>query len=402
VEDRGTNMKNMRGPDRSLAGSAAGSPRLRVAALASYPVEGASTRFRIQQFLHVLAEHDVDVTLLPFLSSRTFQYLYHRRRWLRNSLALLLGLLRRIMQLRLLWSADTVFVQREAMLFGPPVVEWFVTRIAHRPMVLDLDDPTYITQVSPVYGRFAAALKWPGKTDWLIDHAALVICGNDRIADYVRGRGARATVIQTIADTAVFTPRAGSTPRDVPVIGWVGSHSTYPYFEAIIPILEDLATEYHFRVRIVGSGREAIGIRGVEVDTLPWDLQRELFDFQTLDIGVYPLPHDVWAEGKSGLKAIEYLAVGVPYVASSSLQAGIGEPGKTHLVAETAEEWRHGLAQLLGDAGLRAAMGKAGRAYAVENYSMDDFGNRIAVFLRQAQAARQPLEQGEKRAVDLR
>jgi glycosyltransferase involved in cell wall biosynthesis len=373
-----------------------------VVALASYPEEGASTRFRIQQFLQVLAERDVEVALLPFLSSRTFQYLYDRRRWLRNSLALMLGLLRRIMQLRLLWSADTVFVQREAMLFGPPLVEWFATRVAHRPMVLDLDDPTYITQISPVYGRLAALLKWPGKTDWLIDHAALVICGNDRIADYVRGRGARATVIQTIADTAVFAPRTDGVRENVPVIGWVGSHSTYPYFEAIIPVLEDLANEFRFRVRVVGSGRDSIAIRGVEVEMLPWNLEREVHDFQTLDVGVYPLPHDVWAEGKSGLKAIEYLAVGVPYVASSSLRASIGEPGKTHLLAETTEEWRDALAQLLGDTNLRATMGKAGRAYAVENYAMDDFGTQIAALLRDTQVPARRLEQSEKRAVDLR
>jgi hypothetical protein len=57
-----------------------------------------------------------------------------------------------------------------------------------------------------------------------------------------------------------------------------------------------------FRVAVVGAGR-VTRIRGVEVDSRPWLLERDADDFRSLDIGVYPIADDAWGAGKSGLKA---------------------------------------------------------------------------------------------------
>ena len=362
--------------------------RFEVLALATYPVEGASTRFRISQFVDALRVLGVETKILPFLEPRTFMKLYDRRNWWRTALTLLLCFVRRMAQLPRLWRSDAVFVQREAMLLGPPIVEWVATRLARRPMVLDLDDPTYLEPVSPVYGRMARLLKWPGKTDWLIDHSAAVICGNSHIADHVRARTGSATVMQTIVDTSLFAQRPAAGDGD-PTIGWIGSQSTFQYLEAIIPVLEELARQFRFRVRIVGSGRDQVEIRGVPVEVVPWRLEREVADFQSIDIGLYPLPlNDPWAVAKSGLKAIAYMSVGVPYVASPvGVLTDIGEAGKTHFLASAPEQWRDALARLLGDASLRAQMGEAGREYAVAHYPLGKFAEQIAEILRAARPA---------------
>jgi SAM-dependent methyltransferase/glycosyltransferase involved in cell wall biosynthesis len=345
---------------------------LRVVALTSYPDEAACTRFRIAQFIELLSAHGDRVKLLPFLPTEAFRHLYDPRQWPRTSVALLAGLARRIAHLPRVFTADVVFVQREAMLLGPPIVEWLATRVARRPMVLDLDDATYLDQAPSIYGRLSRILKAHGKTDRLIDWSTTVICGNESIAEHVRGRGRPALVMPTIVDTSVFVPRTKQAGGDdVPVIGWVGSHSTTDYFKAILPVLERLSCDFRFRVRVVGA-REPVSISGVEVETLPWRRDREVADFQNLDIGVYPLPDDVWAEAKSGLKAIEYLSVGVPFVASPvGVVAEIGNAGETHLLARTPGEWRDAMARLLADREKRGAMGVAGRVYAVEHYSLE-------------------------------
>jgi glycosyltransferase involved in cell wall biosynthesis len=149
-------------------------------------------------------------------------------------------------------------VQREANLIGPPWLLWFLTRVLRRPLVLDLDDATYLDMPSPIYGRLATLLKWRGRADRLIDHSAYVICGNEWIAAHVRGRGGRAVVLPTIVDTDVFTPRntAGRDAR--PVIGWIGTHSTWRYVEEVLPVLERLAAHHDFRFRVVGSGRGGV------------------------------------------------------------------------------------------------------------------------------------------------
>lgn len=356
---------------------------LRAVALTSYPDDAACTRFRIAQFVRLLEKGGVRVRLLPFVNSKAFGHLYDSRQWFRTSLALLAGLTRRIAQIPALVSADVIFVQREAMLLGPPIVEWIAARVLRKPLVLDLDDATYLDQVSSVYGRLSRLLKNHRKTEWLIDWASLVICGNEVIADHVRARGKRAEVIPTIVDTKVFVPKQSAAEPSAPVIGWVGSHSTTDYFRMIIPTLERLRARFAFRVRVVGASHEII-VPGLEVETLPWSRDREVADFQSLDIGVYPLPDDRWAEAKSGLKAIEYLSVGVPYVASPvGVVANIGEEGETHLLARTQSEWEEALSRLLRDEGLRRRMGAAGRQFALEHYSVAAAGHRLGELMRE-------------------
>jgi glycosyltransferase involved in cell wall biosynthesis len=290
-----------------------------------------------------------------------------------------------------------VFVQREAMLFGPPVVEWFAARALRRPLVLDLDDATYIPVTSPVYGRLAGVLKWRGKTNWLIDRAEAVVCGNATIASYVRGRGRSAIVLPTIVDSSVFVPRSDRGENGIPVIGWIGTHSTFPFLESIFPVLERLSAEFRFRLRVVGSGRTDVRVRVADVELAPWALDREVDDFRNIDIGLYPLNLDAFTEGKSGLKAVAYLASGVPYVASPvGIVAEIGEPGRTHFLARTPEEWYEALARLLRDPDLRRSMGRAGRQFAIEHYSVSEWAARLAETLRAAAHTRAPERRCDK------
>lgn len=358
---------------------------MKVLALASYPNEAAATRYRVTQFIGPLAERGITLILRPFLDSRLFSSLYRREQLPRTAFGLAFSALRRLTDLWRASRADILFVQREAMMFGPPVIEWFSAKLLRRPMVLDLDDATYVRYTSPTYGRLANALKWFSKTDDLIGWAKVVICGNQSIADYVSKKGVRAVVIPTVVDTEQFHPLTSGETRAVPVLGWIGTHSTYPYLESIFPALERLAQNYSFRLKVVGAGRDQINVSGVEVENLPWDLSREIEDFQSFDVGLYPIVADNWALGKSGFKAVQYMAVGIPYVVTPvGVCAEMGEAGVTHFAARTQEEWYEALRRLLSDAHLRKRMGEAGRSFAVGHYTMQAQAELLAHVLREA------------------
>src|SRR3954454_10164101 len=128
---------------------------MKVLALASYPVEAAATRYRLQQFVAPLAERGISLDVRPFLDSRLFTTLYRRDNLPRTALGVLKASLERLGDVWGADDADVVLVQREAMLFGPPVVEWLTTRVGGRPLVLDLDDATYVRYTSPTFGRLA-------------------------------------------------------------------------------------------------------------------------------------------------------------------------------------------------------------------------------------------------------
>ena len=362
--------------------------RVRVLALASYPVEGASSRFRIVQFIQPLAARGIDVTFSPFLDASLFAALYDPKKLVRRLPRVALRTLGRLADA--FRTADVVLVQREAMLFGPPVIEWLAARLLRRPLLLDLDDATYIAVSSPVYGRMATLLKRPGKTDRLIRWARTVICGNPNLAGYAQARGAHTSVIPTVVDSRVFFPRTSSS-SDLPTIGWIGTHTTFPFLERLLPLFERLGRERRFRVRIIGSGHEHVRIDGIEVETRTWDIDREAEDFRSLDIGVYPLADDDWNAGKSGLKAVQYMASGVPFVMSPvGVCAAMGRAGETHFTAVTDDDWLAALRRLLDDEELRRQMGQAGRVFAERCYSIDGATDALATIITAAASGRVP------------
>jgi len=214
------------------------------------------------------------------------------------------------------------------------------------------------------------------------------------IAEYVAGQGARAVVIPTVVDTELFRPRQDDVDdQSLPTLGWIGTHSTYPFLESLFPVLQQLARARRFRLKIVGAGRDEVRVPGVGVENLGWSLPREIADFQSFDIGLYPIiiggssPRE-WAAGKSGFKSVQYMAVGIPFVATPiGAGAEIGEPGVTHFCATSSEEWLEALNSLLSDAELRERMGRAGRLHALRHYTVPAQAEKLAQVLREAASA---------------
>jgi glycosyltransferase involved in cell wall biosynthesis len=361
---------------------------LKVLALASYPIQAAATRYRLHQFVEPLQKHGIELNIRSFFDSAGFASLYKRQALAPTAARLLKAAVLRFRDVFAARKADVILIQREAMIFGPPIIEWLSTRLGGSPLVLDLDDATYLHYLSPVYGRLGSALKWFSKTDDLIRWASVVTCGNRTIAEYAKSKGAETCLIPTVVDTEVFRP-ARRLSEGPPVLGWIGTHSTFPYLESILPALRELAKTHRFKLKLVGSGRVNLEIPGVEVENREWDLAREVEDFQSFDIGLYPIDTSLydeqWARGKSGFKAIQYMAVGIPYVATPVGAINeIGEPGVTHFQAQTPDEWREVLGLLMSDSQMRERMGHAGRNLARESYSLPEQAARLAQVLYRA------------------
>lgn len=365
---------------------------MRVLGLSTYPVESAATRFRMAQFVEPLRARGIGLEIRPFLDTQQFKSLYSDGGILKKALRLIGPLAKRIACAAEARRCDLLFVQREAMFFGPAIFEWLYRTVGRVPMILDLDDATYVRYVSPNYGKLGSAFKFFGKTDSLIKQASVVICGNRFIAEYAAAKGAETVVIPTIADTGIFSPV--EKHNKIPILGWIGTHSTFPFLESIFPVLEKLAADHSFKLRIVGAGKREITLQGVEVENLEWNLDREPEDFRTLDIGLYPISvsssaNEEWLKGKSGFKAIQYLAAGVPFVMSPvGVCAEIGTGNKTHFNAVNSEDWYNSLSRLITDADLRKDMGAAGREHALEHYSVQQHAETLANVIKRVSSDR--------------
>jgi glycosyltransferase involved in cell wall biosynthesis len=360
---------------------------MNVLGLCSYPVEAAATRYRLTQYIEPLKNKGINLAVQPFLDSGQFKNFYKNKNFLPKAASLIFPFLRRTIDSLSAGKYDLLFVQREAMFFGPGLFERLYQKIGKLPMILDLDDATYIKYVSPTYGKLGSSLKFFGKTDNLIKRSEAVVCGNRFIAEYVENKGKKTIIVPTVVDTDKFYPVEKN--NEIPVIGWIGTHSTFPSVQALFPVLQDLAKKYDFRLKIVGAGREKIEIEGVRVENLEWNLEREIDDFQSLDIGLYPLATSgsasrEWLVGKSGFKAIQYMSVGVPYVVTPiGVCKEIGVEGETHFAALDKEQWLAALEKLLQSGERRKSMGDSGRNHALENYTVPQQTEKVASVFRE-------------------
>ncbi len=348
---------------------------MNILGLSSYPVQSAATRFRLVQYIEPLEEFGIKLTLKPFLNSDQYADLYAGGGVVGKALRIMPSLLKRIGEIFTSGSYDLVFIQREALFFGPALFERIFRTFGRRPMVLDLDDATYISYVSPTYGRAASLLKFFGKTDSLIKQADLVVCGNRFIAEYVESKGSRSVVIPTIADPNIFHP-IEKDPAALPVVGWVGTHSTYPFLRKLFPVISELSKKHEFVFKVIGAETKIEDSGCANLVQEKWTMAREAEHFQSLDIGLYPInvtetAKKEWLQGKSGFKAIQYLAVGIPFVMSPiGVCAEIGVPGETHFNAETETEWHDAIDKLLSDKELRQQMGANDRRHSLEFYDV--------------------------------
>ena len=120
---------------------------------------------------------------------------------------------------------------------------------------------------------------------------------------------------------------------------------------------------------------------------MPCFLGREVVLGQALDIGVYPLPIDDWVLGKSGLKAIQYMAFALPCVATEvGTTPMLIRHGENGLLVRTEAEWEAALEALIRDPALRRKLGEAARKDAVANYSTAAIAGQYRAVIAGAEA----------------
>ena len=357
---------------------------LRALCLTLYPVEAASARYRVVQYLPHLRAAGIEPIFRPFMSPPFFRRFYTPGNKLRKTLGLLGFALRRCGDIARAGGCDVVFVQKGAH-FGPPLVERMIAQILRKPLVFDFDDAMHVVSNSLTYGRLAMPFKYPRKTPQILKLSRSVVVGNRHLEEYSLTLNPHVTLIPTVVDTTLVRPRERqSKTSDKLVLGWIGTHSTYPYLESLIPVIQEVAARHDVLLRVVGARRE-VAIPGVEVDNRKWSLKTELADLQSFDIGLYPIVEDQWSLGKSGFKAVQYMAVGIPAVCSPvGATHDIVTQGVDGFLPANHEAWVTQISQLVGDAALREQIGAAGRAKVEGWYCLHRQAPRLAEVLRQA------------------
>jgi glycosyltransferase involved in cell wall biosynthesis len=354
---------------------------MKVLAWVPYPLGVApGQRYRIEQWSPYLRDLGIDVTFQPFAGPALARALYQPGRWAAKAAGMAAGVLRRFSEALDAKAYDAVFLQREASLIGPAWSERLL-RSRQPAIVYDFDDAIYLPYVSPT-NSYLSYLKFPWKTRALCRMAAAVVAGNDHLAEYASRYNDRVFVVPSTVSLREYRGRPAPAPGRIPVVGWTGSHSSAQYLSIVREPLQELRRRRAFRLLIIGI--EQFTIPGVEVECRPWSAESEVRDLWDMDVGIMPLPDEPWARGKCGMKAIQYMGVGIPAIVSPvGANREIVADGVTGFHAGSPAQWVETLDRVLGDDGLRRRLGTAAREAVSVRYSAESQAPRIAEILRQ-------------------
>jgi glycosyltransferase involved in cell wall biosynthesis len=295
---------------------------------------------------------------------------YKRGNFLGKTMGILRGQLRRVRDLFRLRRYDIVYVFMWVTPLGTSMFERLV-RVLSRKLIYDIEDNLLIKKnnaINPMK-RFLSSVSKPA---YLIRTADHVISSSPFLNEICMESNARkcCTYVSSSVDTRRYVPKnAYANDRRI-TIGWTGTFSTRPYLDLLSGVFQQLSQRCDFRLRVIGNFDYELP--GVDLEVIQWTEASEVEDLQAIDIGVYPLPDDEWVLGKSGLKAIQYMAFGLPTVATNvGTTPRIISHMRNGWLVNSPDEWLIALESLIRDPALRRRLGEAARTTVLENYSID-------------------------------
>lgn len=336
--------------------------RRRVLFLTISDHRGASSRYRVYQYLPGLDAAGFDTKVIPPGErgpslTRPFRRIREESRLLRAAK-----------------DADLIYIQRR--LFST----WFIERLLRlrRPLVFDFDDSIF---TSP-RGNWSAVTKTRviARLAKVLRGSSLVVAGNRYLAEFAKAYARHVEILPTAIDLSRYQKKASKRSNGL-TLGWIGNEVNQRYLDLLRGLLLALAEELADLRLVVVSDRD-YGTPGVMVENRRWSERTEVDDLLSFDIGLMPLEKNEWTLGKCALKALQYMAASVPAVCSAvGANQEIIDNGVDGFLCGSESDWREAITCLASDPSLRATIGTRGRAKVERSYSTEKVSGQLVKLL---------------------
>jgi len=339
----------------------------------------AGQRLKYEQYFNHWRSLGYEITVSSYMDMAMWDVVYSKGHYLGKIRGVIFGFFRRAFDLFRIPNYDLVYIFMWVTPFGTNIFERAVRFLAKK-LIYDIEDNVMLGQKLAEQHNpnpLINFLKGANKAKYLIRTADHVITSSPFLNDdslKINQNGA-CTYISASINTDRFLP-VNSYNNDKPlVIGWTGTFSSVIYLDLLRGVFQRLSQSHKFKLKVIGNFDYEL--EGVDLEVVQWTKEREVEDLQSIDIGVYPLPLENWVFGKSGLKAIQYMAFALPIVASPiGNTLNIIRDRENGLLAKSDEDWIRALAELIEKPALRKRLGEAARKDCVAKYSIHAIANQ--------------------------
>jgi glycosyltransferase involved in cell wall biosynthesis len=341
----------------------------------------ATQRLKYEQYLGLLEKEGFSFTISNFQSTRFWKIIYKQGHTLEKIFWVCMGYIRRAYDLLRAPFYDVVFVNLWATPLGPPVYERCLFWV-NRNVVFDIDDMMFMKRYEHVKLNFFQRLKGSKKPLVLMRHARYVIVCTPALEKMALERNKFKNVadISSTINTDRFIPVTSFIKRGITTIGWTGTHSSLPFLESLQPVLAEVSRQRQIKLLVIAN--KEYRMKDVETEFIPWREESEVEDLRQIEIGLYPIPANEYSLGKSSLKALTYMAIGIPLVATAyGTNFRVMQNGVQGFLAASEKEWVQNIIRLIDDIQLRKQMGSAGRKTVEDHFSIKaNFQKYLQVF----------------------
>lgn len=340
---------------------------IKVCALILYPYNTTpGQRFRIEQWEPYLEKDGILIDYYTFADEKLMKTMPQKGKFFSKISGLTKAFFKRVSHLSLLSKYDVIFLYRATTMIGPAILER-ILKMSGRPIIYDFDDAIFLPHTHEANKLFSWA-KFAGKTGSICRLSKAVTVGNSWLGEYAKKYNSNVTVIPSSVDTNIYLPKINKNNKK-PVIGWTGSSTSQTHLEMFTPLLKEIIARREVEIHVHSD-------RSPDLPDIPfiwhkWTPENEVEIISGFDIGIMPMPDDEWSQGKCSMKALLYMAAGVPTVCSDiGMNREVIKHGENGFLAETSEEWIKYLEILIDNEDLRKTMGVEARKTVENNYSM--------------------------------
>jgi len=325
-------------------------------------------RLKYEQYFQAFDDADYEMVVSSFQTKRFWKIIYAPGRIPEKIFWTLFGYFKRFIDLFRIPFYDGVYVSLWITPFGFPIFEWLTT-LLNKKTVYDLDDMILIPQDSKNV-RFLDRLKGSKKPLTLIKRSGYVIVCTPNLEKMALEHNPNVIDISSTFNTDRFVPVESYPDKETITIGWTGTHSTLRYLDLLKEVLQEVAQKRKIKLLIISNQEHKI--EGVPSEWIAWNSDTEVKDLHNMDIGVYPMTQDEWSLGKSGLKALTYMSIAIPAVATAwGANFRIIDQDINGFLVKDHKEWVDTLLKLIDSKDLREKIGKAGRTKVVQEFSVN-------------------------------
>ena len=346
--------------------------------LTTYERNSPSSRMRHIQFIDYLSEEGFLVVHQSFFKYGDLESRYQGKKF--KVSVVIQSYYQRVKMMFKLKNFDVIWIEKEMIPFSPSWIEKIVFFNFKGKVVIDFDDDLF----SKYRAQVPRLLRLIFGKYFIIDLLNITnTTSSKNLYNKIKLQTEKSGVelLPYYLDLERYPKNPKIHKKDKAgelLVGWIGNPLTsISQLGTNLEILKAISAIVS--VSLMGASKIFSEIPNVKV--IEWKEDIEVAFLRTVDIAIMPLPNDDFTKGKSGLKAVQFMACGVPVIASPySNSVELLSEGRG-VLAESIDEWISNLNVLMSDPDRRNIMGEKSANWIKANYNIKKFQFKLVEIL---------------------